>query len=76
MGPALDPDGALSPEAQSGGFESRRLQHEEPSKLKGFGLGLPFVRIADTEHRLRPLPECFAQRVCEQPIFRESFGLF
>ncbi|WP_224240420.1 IS4 family transposase [Hyalangium gracile] len=27
------------------------------------------------EHRLRPLVERFAQLVCEQPIFRESFGL-
>jgi len=27
------------------------------------------------EHRLRPLLERFAQLVCEQPIFRETFGL-
>ena len=27
------------------------------------------------EHRLRPLVERFAQLACEQPIFRESFGL-
>jgi hypothetical protein len=27
------------------------------------------------EHRLRPLLERFAQLVCEQPVFRESFGL-
>ncbi len=27
------------------------------------------------EHRLRPLAERFAQLVCEQAIFRESFGL-
>jgi hypothetical protein len=28
------------------------------------------------EHRLRPLVDRFAQLVCEQPIFRESFGLY
>jgi hypothetical protein len=27
------------------------------------------------EYRLRPLVERFAQRVCEQPIFRQSFEL-
>jgi hypothetical protein len=27
------------------------------------------------EHRLRPLVERFAQLVCDQPIFREDFGL-
>jgi transposase len=27
------------------------------------------------ENRLRPLVECLAQLVCEQPIFREAFGL-
>ncbi|SET88577.1 hypothetical protein SAMN05443639_105164 [Stigmatella erecta] len=28
------------------------------------------------EHRLRPLVERFAQFVCEQPVFRECFGLY
>ena len=27
------------------------------------------------EHRLRPPVARFAQLVCQQPIFRESFGL-
>jgi hypothetical protein len=27
------------------------------------------------EHRLRPLAERFAQLVCEQPVFREAFGI-
>jgi hypothetical protein len=27
------------------------------------------------EHRLRSLAERFAQLVCEQPVFREAFGI-
>jgi hypothetical protein len=32
---------------------------------------LPMMR----EIKLRPLIERFAQLVCEQPVFREAFGL-